>query len=351
VDAQSTEALLPLCEKWNRLFPLPAGEEGEKTPGETGDPESNPEGEPGEGPPSSPATDGPKGTFPEEVLESAEATAKEISRMAGNAKEQDADPCSVPRIANPTNRVESLISSKSPASAVIDKRDRPFVEAWYPHARNCTAAPEPSVVNILRTAFPGTAGKRLTSNPGGEVDLDRYISRTAEMFMDRKGPQGKKGDVIAIVDGSGSMKNVWREYGYQIVTALIHLRNTGHISRLRLIVTGSEKCLMLTHPTLDDASRISPNASVEGLWIAYEMMIKERWIEEPQNTRVLVLTEGCIGDAAPNRRAMNAAGVYPIGCYVGNYAAAPEKVGKFFDRFLVRSTLNGLLAELARVLA
>jgi hypothetical protein len=367
VDANSTEEILPIAADWNRLFPLPASEEGESGPGETGTPESSPEPAEGEGgtgkegsesgPPSAPSdgTGMPKGTLPDEVTDSEEETKREKLRLDSlSDAEKMKDPKTVMRPRG--GKIEAIGSAgKAGWEPVIDNRGLKATEnvrAFYPeNHRNVSKPVDAGAVAILKTAFRGTGGKRFRSDVTDSVDVDRYISRVPEMFVDKRGDTGRKADIILIIDGSGSMNDPWRQYGYAITTALISLRDSGHVSRLRIVVSSPSSCLMLTHPVLTDAMRISPNASYEGLWIAYESIVKQRWISEPQNTTLLVLTDGNITDNKPSKRLMHAAGVYPIGIYVGEPEHANEATGDYFDRFLVRPSLRSLLAEMSRTIA
>jgi len=357
IKADTTEALLPLLKEWLLLFPLPAGEEDGTSPGETGEPSSTTEGSPV---PSGPQQGGdmPKGTFTEATLDSAEATAKALATILAspvNSPERMGDPENLAPAAPPQPASEKPRFSDVepwPASAEIDNRRAHDVQAWLPYGRSKKSPPDQSAISTLRHAFPGKGGKRFTSNSTGEVSMERYLSRMPEMFTDKKGQGGRKCDVILLIDGSGSMRLPWHDYGYQITTALIALRDSGHLDRLRIVLTGSRRCLMLTHPTLDDATHMQPQGGGDGLWIAYKMIMAERWVEDPENTRVLVLTDGDLSyGCAPDKAGMNAAGIYPVGCYVGDPDNASKLTGDFFDRFLVRETLPDLLDGMVHLLS
>lgn len=200
---------------------------------------------------------------------------------------------------------------------------------------------------ILGTAFPGIS-HAWSSDPGGAVDIDRYLDRTPEMFRRPVRGYGKRGDVILVVDGSGSMNEAWRQYGIGITAGLIRLRRAGALKRLRILLTYGSGLRDFGDVTdLELPRRINCHASTEGLWAAYEHIAGTGMIDSP-DVQVLVLTDGDITDTHPSLPLAHAAGCYPVGIFVGEHRKA-EAVRAFFDQFIARPDRLQVLDEVARL--
>jgi hypothetical protein len=93
--------------------------------------------------------------------------------------------------------------------------------------------------------------------------------------------------------------------------------------------------------------RLDPGSGAEGIWKAYEEIPQRGWLT--QNSQVIVITDGCIEDKAPNMPKANGEGVYPLGVYRGD----PEHLmgnRKYFSRFIVRPNFGDMLSELTGLL-
>jgi hypothetical protein len=201
--------------------------------------------------------------------------------------------------------------------------------------------------DILRAAFPGLSAAR-TADPCGEVDMERFISRTPEMFIRKRPGYGKEGDVILVIDGSGSMSGRWRQYGASLMNGLVRLRRMGALRRLRVILTQSQSTRVFGEVTdYDTALKISCGANNEGLWAAYETIARDGMIDAP-GIQTLVITDGDITDVHPSLALAHAAGFYPIGVFCGHHSKA-DKVRPFFDQFIARKTPEECWAEIARL--
>jgi hypothetical protein len=202
----------------------------------------------------------------------------------------------------------------------------------------------------LRSAFPGGKGRRFTSNATENCNIERYLSRQPEMFECRNADGGTYADIVLIIDGSASMRNKWYAYGLSITLGLLRLRDQGIIERVRLVVTGPYDVLLIAHPTEEHVAKIEPDAGSEGLWCAYIAIVEAGWIEA-EKTHVIVLTDGDITDADPDKDKMHAAGVYPVGVYRGPARLASRRVGKYFDSFIARESRDELLDDIGRLFA
>jgi Mg-chelatase subunit ChlD len=201
--------------------------------------------------------------------------------------------------------------------------------------------------SVLRSAFPG-AGRTFSTNPNGEPSIERWISRQPEMFQRRHDTGGRKGDVILIIDGSGSMDGRWQGYGHSITAGLIRCYRAGMLSRLRIILTQKSKLLVNENPKIGWADGVMTHGGTEGLDAAYRYIEREGWVDNPSVT-TLVITDGDITDDVPCLRRCHAAGIYPVGAYVGNHSSV-ERVKAYFDHFITRTTPSALLAEITRIL-
>lgn len=199
----------------------------------------------------------------------------------------------------------------------------------------------------LSVAFPGVAA-HYSADPGGMVDLDRYMDRRPEMFKKNRRGYGKRGDVILIIDGSGSMNQAWRSYGMGITAGLIRLRRAGALRRLRVILTYGKHLRDFGDVTdLELPMHISCHASTEGLWAAYEHIARSGMIDSP-DVQTIVITDGDIVDTHPSLQLAHAAGCYPVGVFLGQHHAS-DKVKAFFDQFIVRRDREALIDEVARL--
>jgi hypothetical protein len=373
-------SLIPILSRWLELFPLPLDREDE-IPGESGAvPGINPgaaEGsdDPSTGEPGAPAfgeisTIRP-GTYSEETISSEVATARAmilaeegdspsaieaatvlngIAPPSGAHYDPTAQNIPVDTTAlgftthfEPKNKCVPAYGARDGSRVPSNRYDPlPPRSTWDEHGEDAA--------NRLRSAFPGGKGHRFTSNVTGECNIERYISRQPEMFEDRNADNGNHADIILVIDGSSSMRYRWYTYGLSITLGLMKLRDQGLIERLRVVVTGPYDVLMLANPTEEHIAKIEPDAGSEGLWAAYAAIREANWIE-PDRTVVIVLTDGDITDADPDKARMHAAGVYPVGVYCGAAKAASRRVGKYFDSFIARATRDEMLDDIGRLFA
>lgn len=201
-------------------------------------------------------------------------------------------------------------------------------------------------IPLAEKLFKDKKGYVNTASPSKRLNRKSLIGASDKLYRKKTVKRSAKRNVNVVVDCSGSMGGNPIANARAFVTILNQLALQGKVEG-HLVLTSIEDDTGLTEthrlPVSEEfISGIPANGEGENIAGTVEL-IKPLLRKADYN---FFVTDGEITDSPLNKVQLRREGIYTFGLYVGDFEAS--RLSRWFDRFIVRDSLEGLLNEMLR---
>jgi hypothetical protein len=201
-------------------------------------------------------------------------------------------------------------------------------------------------IPIVEKLFQDKKGYVNTSNPSKRLNRRGLIGVSESLYRKKEVQRSAKRNVNVVIDCSGSMGGDPIANARAFVKLLNELARKGKIEG-HVILTSVKYGIGNTEtrklPVTDEfISGIPANGGAEN--IAGTINLVKPLLKKADYN--FFVTDGCITDDPVNKAKLRKEGIYTFGLYVGDFKLS--RLAKWFDRFIVRDSLEGLINEMLR---
>lgn len=200
-----------------------------------------------------------------------------------------------------------------------------------------------AIASKFLSLFKVTTRRVSTLTPTKKVSARHFALGRPAFRKNEQTARTSKKQIMMVVDCSGSMGGFHIDEGRILVAALSDLARQGHVSGqviLSGVVNGTASWTRFELPMKQaDIEKIHAFAGAEGL----EFTIRDNAQFAQKADYVFVYTDGQICDAPINKAKLHRQGIYTWGLYTGETTEYQDELLEFFDKAVIRSTVEELV--------